>query len=152
MLTTRENLITWPGGAAVLSFSGEKTTFLERTLLPNDQTILEKTLGKGRILLVPLPVELNDNLKANGDLYRYGLQVANVADAYSTQLNDPGKLICPTQFDHATLYVLASESSASEMSFRDTRSGKVFAGRLEPGRAALLLVSDQGELLASYNW
>jgi hypothetical protein len=38
------------------------------------------------------------------------------------------------------------------MSFRDTRSGKVLAGRLEPGRAALLLVSDQGELLASYNW
>jgi hypothetical protein len=38
------------------------------------------------------------------------------------------------------------------MSFRDTRSGKVFAGRLEPGRAALVLVNDQGELLATYNW
>jgi len=152
LLTTRENLITWPGGGAVLSFSGEKTTFLERTLLPNDQTMLEKTLGKGRILFMPLPFELNDNLKAIGDLYRYALQVANVAEAYATQLDDPGMLICPTQFDHATLYVLASESSASEMSFRDTRSGKVFAGRLEPGRAALLLVSDQGELLASYNW
>jgi hypothetical protein len=61
-------------------------------------------------------------------------------------------LICPTQFDHATLYVLTSESPASEMSFRDARSGKVFAGRLEPGRAALLLLNDQGELLASYNW
>jgi hypothetical protein len=61
-------------------------------------------------------------------------------------------LICPTQFDRATLYVLASESAASDMSFRDARSGKVFAGRLEPGRAALLLVSDRGELLASYNW
>ena len=78
--------------------------------------------------------------------------MANVAEAYSTQLNDPGMLICPTQFDHATLYVLTSESSASEMSFRDTRSGKVLAGKLEPGRAALLLVNDQGELLASYNW
>jgi hypothetical protein len=30
-------------------------------------------------------------------------------------------------------------------------SGKEFTGRLEPGRAALL-VSDKGELLASYNW
>jgi hypothetical protein len=152
LLTTRENLITWPGGGALVSFSGEKTTFLERTLLPNGQTILEKTLGKGRILLVSLPVELNDNLKAIGDLYRYALHVAKVAEAYSTQLNDPGMLICPTEFEHATLYVLTSESSASEVSFRDARSGKVFAGRLEPGRAALLLVNDQGELLASYNW
>jgi len=135
-----------------LSFSGDKTTFLERTLLPNDQTILDKTLGKGRILLVSLPVELNDNLKAMGDLYRYALRVANVAEAYSTQINDPGMLICPTEFDHATLYVLASESAASEMSFRDARSGKVFSGKLEPGRAALLLVNDRGELLASYNW
>jgi truncated hemoglobin YjbI len=152
LLTTRENLITWPGGEARLSFSGDKTTFLERTLLPNGQTFLEKGLGKGRILLVPFPLELNDNLKAVGDLYRYALRVANVAEAYSTQSDDPGMLICPTEFDHATLYVLASESAASEVSFRDARSGKVFSGKLEPGRAALLLVNDRGELLASYNW
>jgi hypothetical protein len=151
-LTRRENLITWPGGRALLSFSGDKTTFLEQTLLPHDQTVLEKTLGKGRILLVSLPLELNDNLKAIGDVYRYALQRANVAEAYSTQISDPGMLICPTEFDHATLYVLTSESTASEISFRDTRSGKAFAGKLEPGRAALLLVSDKGELLASYNW
>jgi truncated hemoglobin YjbI len=152
LLTARENLIAWPGGGARLSFSGDKTTFLERVFLPNGQTFLEKTMGKGRILLVPLPVELNDNLKAVGDLYRYALRAANVAEAYSTQLDDPGILICPTQFDHATLYVLASETAASEVSFQDARSGKLFAGRLEPGRAALLLVSDRGELLASYNW
>jgi hypothetical protein len=151
-LTRRENFITWPGGRALLSFSGDKTTFLEQTLLPHDQTVLEKTLGKGRILLVSLPLELNDNLKSIGDVYRYALQVANVGEAYSTQINDPGMLICPTQFDHATLYVLTSESTSSEISFRDTRSGKAFAGKLEPGRAALLLVSDKGELLASYNW
>ncbi|MGO8791528.1 MAG: beta-galactosidase [Terriglobia bacterium] len=152
LLGTRENLITWPGGKDVLSFSGEKTTFLERAFLPNDQTVVVQTLGKGRIMLVPLPVELNDNLKAVGDLYRYALQVANVRETYSTPLSDPGMLICPTQFDHATLYVLTSESAASEISFRDTRSGKTFAGKLEPGRAALILVSDKGELLASYNW
>jgi len=87
-----------------------------------------------------------------GDIYRYALQEAKVQGAYSTHLNDPGMLICPTQFDHATLYVLTSESSASDISFRDARSEKTFSGRLEPGRAALLLVNDQGELVAGYNW
>jgi hypothetical protein len=136
----------------VITFPGDKTTLLERFFLPDSQSILEKPLGKGRILIVPLPVELNDNLKAVGDLYRYALQSANVTEAYSTTLNDPGMLICPTVFEHATLYVLTSESSSSEMSFRDIRSGMVFAGKVEPGRAALLLVSDQGEVLASYAW
>jgi hypothetical protein len=48
--------------------------------------------------------------------------------------------------------VLTSESTLPEISFRDSRSGKAFAGKLQRGRAALLLVSDNGELLASYNW
>jgi hypothetical protein len=152
LLTARENLITWPGGEAWLSFSGEKTTYLERTFLPDGQTFVMKTLDKGRILIVPLPLELNDNLKAVGDIYRYALQMADVREAYSTQLSDPGMLICPTQFDHATLYVLTSESAASEVSFRDALSGKAFTGKLEPGRAALVLVNDQGEAVASYNW
>jgi hypothetical protein len=152
LLDTRENPLTWPGGGAELSFSGMKTTELERAVLPNGATYLENTLGKGRILIVALPLELNDNLKAVGDVYRHALKVADAKKPYTTTLNDPGMLICPTQFEHATLYVLTSESSATDMSFRDTRSGKDFAGKLEPGRAALLLVDDTGEVLASYNW
>ena len=108
-------------------------------------------MGKGRILISALPIELNDNLKTSGRLSpRFA--VAGVEETYTTTVTDPGKLICPTQFDHATLYVLTSESPATGISFRDTRSGKDFAGKLEPGRAALLLVSDKGEVLASYNW
>ena len=152
LLSTRENLIVWPEGKALLSYSGEKTTFLERSVSAQERTFIEKTTGKGRILLVSFPLELNDNLKAIGDVYRYALRVANVVETYSTEMDDPGALICPTQFDHSTLYVLTSESSSSHISFRDARSGKQFTGRLEPGRAALLLVSDKGELLASYNW
>jgi hypothetical protein len=34
-----------PRGRALLSFSGEKTTFLEQTLLPHNETVLEKSLG-----------------------------------------------------------------------------------------------------------
>ncbi|MGC9996577.1 MAG: alpha-amylase family protein [Terriglobia bacterium] len=151
-LTRRENPISWPGGKGLLSYSGEKTTFLEQALLPHDQTFLEKALGKGRVLIVTLPLELNDNLKVVGDVYRYALQCAHVAEAYSTQTSDPGMLICPTQFEHATLYVLTSESTSPEISFRDSRSGKTLASKLQPGRAALLLVSDKGELLTTYNW
>jgi hypothetical protein len=38
------------------------------------------------------------------------------------------------------------------VSFRDQASGKQFTGRLEPGRAALLLVGEGGDILAAWNW
>ncbi len=151
-LVTRENLLRWPGGEAWLTYSGAKTTYLDRTFLPGGVTFIEKPLGQGRILYSALPLELNNNLRAVGEVYRLALHAAGVTPTYTTELQDPGILICPTRLGNATLYVLASESSQDEVAFRDTASSKEFRGRLDSGRAALLLVSHQGELLTSYNW
>ncbi len=158
-LTVRENPLKWPEGEARLVYGGDKTTFLDRAVVMEDGAFRwdgnlwsEQPLGKGRVLFAALPLELNDNVQAVGDIYRYALKTAGVVPAYSTNLTDPGILICPTRFPHATLYVLASESSQQDVSFRDRTSGKDFSGRLGPGRAALLLVGEDGSLLASYNW
>ncbi len=99
-----------------------------------------------------MPLELNQNLQVVGDVYRYAMKVANVSPAYTTSLTDAGMLICPTRLPKATLYVLASESNQKTVSFHDVRSGKDFSGQLENGRAALLLIGDDGKLITSYNW
>ncbi|MGD0496946.1 MAG: beta-galactosidase [Bryobacteraceae bacterium] len=151
-LEAREELLRFPGGEVRLSFGGDKTTYLDRAVLANKSSWAETTLGKGKILFSPLPLELNDNLQPIGDVYRYALKIAGVSPTYATTLQDPGILICPTQFPSATLYVLSSESGQQPVSFTDKRSGKPFAGSLEPGRSALLLVSTTGSVLASYNW
>jgi hypothetical protein len=152
ILTTRVNLLKFPGGEERLFYPGDKTTYLDRAFLPDGSTWAEKTIGKGKVLFTPLPLELNTNLQAPGDVYRYALKVAGVDPIYSTGLEDPGILICPTRFPHATLYVLTSESAQKAVSFRDELSGKEFSGSLEPGHAAMLLVGNDGNLLASYNW
>jgi glycosyl hydrolase family 42 (putative beta-galactosidase) len=153
LLALRENLLKWPGGEARLTYSGDKTTYLNRAVFADGSNWAEKTIGKGKILFVALPLELNDNLQAVGDVYRYALKVAGVTPIYTSTLQDPGILICPTRFPHATLYVLTSESNQrADISFRDQATGKQFSGKLDSGRAALLLVSDDGSLLASYNW
>ena len=113
---------------------------------------MEKPLGKGRILFAALPLELNSNLRAVGDVYSYALKAAGVTPVYSTTLTDPGILICPTRYPNATLYVLASESNQSAVEFVDLRSGKKFAGTLPGGFAALLLVGADGKIIASDNW
>jgi hypothetical protein len=151
-LTSRENLLKWPQGEARLTYGGDKTTFLDRAVLPDGSAWAEKTLGKGKVLFAPLPLELNENLQAVGDVYRYALKVAGVSATYATSLQDPGILICPTRFPRATLYALASESGQQQVSFRDQRSGKEFSGALDPGRAALLLIGEDGGVLAAYNW
>lgn len=152
LLTVRGNLLKWPGGQALLTYGGEKTTYLDRAELPDGGAWVEKALGKGKVLFAPLPLELNDNLQAIGGVYRYALKIAGVASTYTAGVEDPSILICPTRFPRATLYVLTSESVQQDVTFRDHRSGKQFSGSLAPGRAALLLVGEDGGLLAVYNW
>ncbi len=152
LLTLRESVLRWPAGEARLSYGGEKTTYLDRAVLPDGTLWTEQVVGRGKILFAALPLELNDNLQAIGDVYRYALQVAGVVPTYTTELAEPGLLIAPTRFPKATLYVLASEAGASKVAFRDLRSGKELAGRLEPGGAALVLVREDGAVVASYNW
>jgi hypothetical protein len=152
LLATREHLVQWPGEEVLLSYSEDKCTHLERVVLPDGGTFIEKAWGKGRVLFIPLPLELNDDVRAIGTVYRTALKKAGVAPVYVTALKDPGLLICPTSLENATLYVLTSESSRESITFRDQASGREFTGRLAPGRAALLLVAKSGPLLASYNW
>jgi Beta-galactosidase len=151
-LTLRSNAFKWPGGEEELTYAGNKTTVLSRAQLPGDQDWVEKPLGKGRILFAALPIELNQNLQAVGDIYRYAIKAANISPTYTTTVTDADVLMCPTRLPKATLYVLASESNQKAVSFHDVRSGKDFAGKLENGRAALLLISDEGKLITTYNW
>jgi hypothetical protein len=80
------------------------------------------------------------------------MKSAGVTPAYTTALQDPGILICPTRYPRATLYALTSESGQTAVSFTDQKSGKQFTGTLDPGRSALVLIGQDGAALASYNW
>jgi hypothetical protein len=151
-LTTREVQVTWPGGSARLSYSGDRTTYAERGVLKGGQTFLEFSFGQGRILYFALPLELADQLDEVGRIYRFAMKRAGVRSIYETSCEDPGLLICPTRLPEATLYVLTSESvSDGRIPFRDKLSGEDFRVNLPPGRAGLLLVGRNGHVLASYN-
>jgi hypothetical protein len=151
-LELREQTFRWPGAPLHLTYGGMKTTTLSYAELPDRKDWMELPLGKGRILFSALPLELNDRLDAVAAVYSYALKAAGVEPIYTTTVSDPGILICPTRFPHATLYVLTSETNTTELSFRDMRSGKVLTGTLDPGRASLLLVGEDGSLIAKYHW
>ena len=139
-------------GELPLRFEGLSTTMLDRFRGSDGKDFVELPLGRRRILFSAFPLELNSNVETIEQVYKYALKLAKVQPTYSTTVTNAGILICPTRMPHATLYVLTSETDDSPVSFTDKRSGKLFSGRLEAGRAALLLVSERGELLTSYNW
>jgi Beta-galactosidase len=151
-LELREQTFRWPGKPLSLTYGGMKTTTLSRARFPGDVDWVEELLGKGKILFSALPLELNDRLDAVAAVYAYALKAAGVDPIYTTTMSDPGILIAPTLLPHATLYVLTSETNGTDLSLRDIRSGKTFTGKLDPGRASLLLVGEDGSLLASYHW
>jgi hypothetical protein len=152
LLATRENVVSWPSGSVHLTYAGDKTTLLERGILPGDATFLEAKLGNGRLFYVPLPLELAESLDSIGRIYRYAITKASIARVYETTVDDPGILICPTQLPDATLYALTSESSTpASFSLRDLASGATLDIHLPPGRAALAVVTHAGKIAASYN-
>lgn len=152
LLTMRDESMHFPGGDEKLVFSGFKTTFLNRAELPNGGGWAEKSLGRGKILFAPLPIELNDNLAAVGNVYRYALKAAGVASVYNTTLTDHGIIICPTEYPDATLYVITSETDEKAVDFTDLRSGKHLTGSLQNGETAIVLIGKDGKLISSYNW
>ena len=153
LLTARENVLHWPGGEARLTYSGNKTTFLDRAFLADGSTWTSTNLGQGKVLFFALPLELNDNMQAIADVYKWAEKQAGITPTYATNVSDPGVLICPTQLPEATLYVVTSESgTAANISFQDEASKQSFSANIEPGRAAMLLVENDGRVTASYGW
>jgi hypothetical protein len=149
---TRENFIEWPNGKGWFSFSGDKCRNLPRGYLDGDRMFVEQKVGQGRILYFAVPIELSDDLWAVGSVYRYASTTAGIEPVYRTELDDPGILICPTQLERATLYVLTSESPLERrVRFQDNRSKKIIDVKLGAGRGAMVMVRHDGEIIAAYN-
>ena len=151
-LQLRDEVLHTPDADIPLQYAGMTTTLLDLDRLQGGKNWQEVTLGKGKILFSTLPLEMNTDLASIAKVYAYAIKAAEIHPRYETNVTDHGILICPTVLPHATLYVLTSETESTNVDFQDARSGRTFSGRLEAGRAALLMVSERGELVANYNW
>jgi len=150
-LLSREVLLRGNDQEVALTFSGDKTTFLERARLGGDPYVVERPLGTGKVLYCPWPLELNDNRHAIARFYGLALAAAGVQPLYQTHEADLGILICPTRVAAGTLYVLTSESAeARTVEWRDVASDAHLRVRLGAGRAAAALILDDGRLAAQY--
>lgn len=153
ILGVREHHVQFEGRPLRLTYGGEKITYLERGRLAGGEGFVEKAVGKGRVLYFAVPLELNDDVAAVGEVYRAAMECAGVRRDYTAEAVDPAVTIAAARLASATLYVLASESDAPQsVAFRDTASGVELRTALEAGRAALVLVTHGGTVAARYSF
>ena len=151
-LTLRSNLFKWPGGEEELTFAGNKTTILSRAQMYGDKDWAEQPRGKGRILFAALPIELNQNLQAVGDVYRYAMRGGEHLPTYTTTLAHPGtSTVLPACLKPTSMYQHPKRTRRRSLSTMNA-AVRTSPAELENGRAAPLLISDEGKLITSYNW
>jgi hypothetical protein len=106
--------------------------------------------GRGKILWAADPVEFSEDYDPTAALYSYALHYAGVATAFDGTLS-PGVLAFPTVLDDAVLYSFSNESLDDQpVNIRDAVSGAHLKFSLSAQRAAAVLLSRKGAVLASY--
>jgi hypothetical protein len=127
---------------------------LNRTAFADQEApaVRTKKLGKGKLLLCPLPVELADSIEPTLALYAMAARRAGVANnVCGVQGTQPHIFLYPIRYADSTAYTLINESgSADEVRFTDVRSSVKVSVKLKPNRGAKVVLDSRGRLLGAY--
>ncbi|MFY9744861.1 MAG: hypothetical protein WAK25_01155, partial [Acidobacteriaceae bacterium] len=108
--------------------------------------------GGGKILWTADPVEFAEGYDATAVLYHWALQQAGVqAPFQEVEPLSPDVLAFPTVLENAEMYCFSNETmDAQRVDFTDTLTHAHVLFTMQPQRGAALLLSRQGQALASY--
>jgi len=127
--------------------------FKERTTDGNGMdSVMEATIGKGRLIWSPLPVELNDRGEPIAALYAYALDKAGYNAAMEWLEGDlPGVYGRRLKFRDGSLYVFVSEYAYDkQVQVRDPLTGTSYGFELERERAVLFATDGDGRIVSVY--
>ncbi|MBI4428489.1 MAG: cellulase family glycosylhydrolase [Ignavibacteriales bacterium] len=127
----------------IARFGSLKIQRLEKSEIANQParpTVL--SMGKGKLLWFPLPVENADNIEPAAVLYRYAMEVAGVNSRFTVHPANRGILVLPTFFRDVILYTCVSESSREEaLNISDHATGSKFAVAVPAQKTVLLFLN-----------
>ncbi len=139
----RQERITIDGSVYGVPYSGELLERAEAGVIKDARgtSVSEFSLGSGRILWSPLPLELSSSDEPARAFYRMALRAAGCSPLFSLTPDEGAVLVRPSVYRDAILYTLVSEAG-QDVSFElsDRLSGSTHALRLPAGRADLLLL------------
>ena len=153
-LAVRGASLQLPGGETKpLGFPAEvQQSSAETMRFADGKTVETIPHGNGKILWMADPVEFAEGYDAAAALYRWALDEAGVKAAFKEVAPlSPAVLAFPTVLDDAELYSFSNESmEAQPVDLIDALTGAHIQLTLGAQRGAALLLSRQGQVLASY--
>ncbi|MFS0726146.1 beta-galactosidase [Paenibacillus sp. 1P07SE] len=153
----REELLILAGESLPVSYSKRRIAETVKGVAAGTATgasaVTELTLGAGRLIWSPLPLELNDRSEPLVRLYRHALQAAGVRPELEWLEGGelPGVYGRRLAFGSGALYVFVSEyASDVHISVRDSAAGRTYSFVLASERSVLFATDADGSLRAVY--
>ncbi|WP_040950687.1 beta-galactosidase [Gorillibacterium massiliense] len=150
----REELLILNGTKYQVSYGARKIAELSKEVIPNSTNgVIDVSLGEGRLLWSPLPLELSERGEAVRALYEYAVSEAGCLREMQWLCDEelPGVFGRKLQFEQGALYIFVSESSEdAEIKIKDEILKKEYSFHLESERCVLFAVDEQGEIRATY--
>ena len=144
-----EEPLTVDGRALRAGFRGDKLERVETAAVTGDAASLVLSRGSGKIVWVPVPVELAEAPDATVVAYRFAARLAGLEAAATVEPDEPSVLVSVRTFADALLVVVANETSRDRrLRVTPSATGVPFDLSVRAGRAVLAVVDrSTGRLL-----
>ncbi len=106
-----QELLFMNGEQYLLTFSNVKQHWLEREAWTGEAIVWESRVGRGNILYSPLPLELADQFAPVVQLYRRGMQLAEIEPELIIEDYIPTTFVRLLRFEQADLVVAVNEAN-----------------------------------------
>ena len=150
----QEETLRIAGADWQIGFHGDVFQRIEKAVVEGEEIATGRTvsLGKGKLIWCPLPLETSNESAPIAALYRHALQQAGIRPIFSVEPVDPAILIRPSVFAQCVLYTLISESGQQkQIRLTHGENGAKIDLTLPPGRAAhVILDRKTGQKLVTY--
>ena len=135
--------ITIDGKEHLTRFDGEEMQRIEKAVVQAQGPVkpLTHSIGAGKIVWSPIPLELGDSWSAVVAFYKLALAEANIEPIFTASPLTPAVLILPAVFRDVVLYTLVSESDRdTEMEVTHLETKTRFTASVLAGRTAMVLI------------
>jgi len=108
-------------------------------------------VGKGKLILCPIPVESGDTMEPVAAVYRYAAKTAGVQPVYHVEEPKPNFIIHPIEYEDVMVYTVINEGTADTVRFTDAQTGTTIEAPIRSQGGIKVWLNRQGEMIAAYS-
>lgn len=149
----REELLQINDKKVFASFPGDRIADTRKGQTKEGDTAVQVvTLGKGKVIWSPLPIELNSEKEAMIELYNYALETAEVSKHLRWKQGDyPGVYGRKLDFSDGKLFIFVSEFGEDcPVEITDPKTNKTYDFTLEKERTVMFATDKDGKIRQVY--